>query len=297
MIVVDESISPEKLSRVLTYMKYDKNRGSEIIQIKDIYPGIPDQEIVRHILKKSSIFITSDRVIHNKILLDKKRSIYIGNDGKISEKKLKDIKIPIKSINSKKAELQDSYEINKPDIHELLLPTSVQQLKKLRTKRRRIRNYFEGLNNIEKIAVSLSKISIHDQVLIGIKIRTISNNGIKSLDASEIYIIDNNKKDEKIYPCYILIALIRLLMNTKNTNIYYDSDKIKGDFSTEIKTEFSGLLLNLESYFDKINFYPVNKGKSIELLRNKLTKLKNNDAGNEITTGDIEIIKQKITDW
>lgn len=297
MIIVDESISPEELSIVLTYLKFDESRGLEIVQIRDTYPGIPDQEIIRHLLNKSSIFITSDRVIHNKILLDKKRSIYIGKTGNISEKKLKGIRIPKKNVNSRMTELQDSYEIIKPDIHELLLPTSAQQLKKLRTKRRRIRNYFEGLNNIEKIDVSLSKISIHDQVLIGIKIRVISNNGIKSLDASEVYILDNKREDERIYPCYILIALIRLLLNTKNTTIYYDSDKIKGDFKTEIKTEFLGLLLNLESHFDKINFHPVNKGKNIELLRNKLIRLKSNDVGNEITTGDIEMIRQQITDW
>ncbi|MCD4747026.1 MAG: hypothetical protein K8R58_12080 [Bacteroidales bacterium] len=294
MIIVDESISPEKLTKVLTYLKFDEHKLPEIIHIKNIYPGIPDEEIRKHILKTNSIFITSDRVIHNKILLDSKRSIYIDNDGKITKKKLKGINIPKKNINHGKTELQDSYETKKIDIRGMLIPSSVQQLKKLRTKRRRIRNYFEGLINIENIDVSLSKKDIQDKMLIGLKIRIISNNGIKSLDASEIYILENKINDEKIYPCYILIALIRLILNTKKTTIFYDSTEINGDFETNLKTEFSELLLSLKSNFDQINFHPVNKGKNIELLRNKLIQLTKKDAGNEIITGDIMMIKQRL---
>lgn len=294
MIIVDESISRKRLTKVLTYLKFDKHKLPEIIHIKDSYPGIPDEEILKHILNKNSTFITSDRVMHNKILFDNKRSIYIDNVGKITEKKLKGIKIPKKNINNRKTELQDSYENKKTDIHEILLPSSIQQLKKLRTKRRRIRNYFEGLNNIENVDITLSKKDIQDQILIGFKIRTISNNGIKSLDASEIYILENNNNDEKIYLCYILIAPIKLILNTKKTTIFYDSDEIKGNFDCNIKTEFSELLLNLISYFDQLNFHPVTKGKNIELLRNKLAQLAKKDVGNEIITGDIMMIKQRI---
>lgn len=110
-------------------------------------------------------------------------------------------------------ELQNSYEINKTYIHEELLPETEIQLKKLRTKRRRIRNYFEGIDNISNIDVSLSKRDSKDKLLIGIKIRAISNNGIKSLDASEIYIIENKNQDNNIYLCYALIALLRLMFN------------------------------------------------------------------------------------
>jgi hypothetical protein len=188
----------------------------------------------------------------------------------------------------------DTYEIEKTDIHEKILPESEIQLKKLKTKRRRIRNYFEGIDNIGNIDISLSKKDIKDKILIGIKIRAISNNGIKSIDASEIYIKENRSHDENIYICHVFIALLRLLLNTKNIAIYYDSNEIKGDFESKTNTEFLELHQILKSYFNRVTISMVNKGKNIELLRNKLYQLSKNDVGNEILVGDIEIIKHKI---
>ena len=151
------------------------------------------------------------------------------------------------------------------------LPEIKIQLKKLKTKRRKIRNYFEGIDNIDRIDISVSKKDNKDKILIGIKIRAISNNGIKSLDASEIYIIENKNPNEIIYLCYVLIALLRLLLNTKNVTIYYDSSEIRGDFESNLNTEFSELFQILKSYFDRMVIKSVNKGKNIALVRSKLS--------------------------
>jgi hypothetical protein len=293
-IIVDESVSQRQLLIVLDYLRFDNSSSPEIVQIKETYPGIPDDEIIKHLLNNNSIFITADRVIHNKILLNHMRSIYIDKDFVISEVILKGIIIPVKNINNKVSELQDSYVIAKTDIHESLLPDSELQLKKLKTKRRRIRNYFEGIVNIGNIDISVSKKDNKDKILIGIKIRAISNNGIKSLDASEIYIIEDKNQDQKIFICYVLIALLRLLLNTKTITVYYDSSEINGDFESKLNTEFFELFQTLKSYFDRLTIKPVNKGKNIEMVRSKLYQLCKNDAGNEIVTGDIEIIKHRI---
>ena len=153
MIIIDESISHKQFIKVLDYLNLDDSSRMEILHIKETYPGIPDEEILKHLIKENSIFITADRVFHNKILLNKKKSIYIDENGKISETILKGIVIPAKNINCKSSELLDGYVIEKSDLHEKLLPEAEIQLKKLRTKRRRIRNYFEGINNIEVKAI------------------------------------------------------------------------------------------------------------------------------------------------
>ncbi len=289
-IIIDESVSQRQFIKVIDYLGFDDNSLPEIIDIKKSYPGIPDNEILRHLIDNNSIFITTDRVAHNKFLLKHKKSIYIDKDFVINETILKGIKLPEKNIGRKESELKINYEIEKTNIHEKLLPKTKHQLKKLRTKRRRIRNYFEGLDNIDNVDISLSKKDKEDKMLIGIKIRAISNNGIKSLDASEVYIVENKNQDERIFICYVLITLIQLLLNTKAITIYYDLSEIKGNFESKLHTEFSELYRTLKSYFDQLNIKSVNKGKNIEMVRRKLCQLNEYDAGNEILTGDISDI-------
>ena len=295
-IIIDESVSGKQFKIVLDYLNIDDVSLLEIIDIKETYPGIPDNEILKHLLNDNSIFVTADRVAHNKTLLNKKKSIYINKDFIISATRLKGIKLPEKKIRNKKSELQDNYLIEKTDIHEIILPESQQQLKKLKTKRRRISNYFEGLSNIDNIDISVTKKESRNKVLIGIKIRAISNNGIKSLDASEIYIIEDRHQDQKIIICYVFIALLRLKLNSKATTIYYDLSEINGDFDSNMGSEFSELYITLKSYFDRLTIKPVSKGKYIEMVRNKLRQLINKDPGNEIVAGDIEKINKKIAE-
>ncbi|MDB4334916.1 hypothetical protein OAA06_01010 [bacterium] len=293
-IVLDESVSQRQFLKVIDYLGYDNSSLPEIVDIKETYPGIPDNEILKHLLNDHSIFITADRVVHNKTLLQRKKSVYIDRDFVITETVLKGIVLPVKKTNGKLTELKSNYEIEKADIHEKLLPENEKQLKKLRTKRRRIRNHFDGLDNISNIDISVSKKENKNKILIGIKIRVVSNNGIKSLDASEVYIVEDKSQDAKILICYVLITLLRLLLNSKTITIYYDQNEIRGDFDSKSDTEFSELYIILMSYFDQLTINPVRKGRNIEMVRRKLCQLNKNDPGNEIVTGDIAIIKQRI---
>jgi hypothetical protein len=106
-IIIDESISQRQLVIALDYLRFDNSSSNEIIHIRDTYPGIPDDEILKHLLTDNSIFITADRVIHNKVLLNHKRSIYIDNDSVLSEALLEGIVIPVKNISNKISELQN----------------------------------------------------------------------------------------------------------------------------------------------------------------------------------------------
>jgi hypothetical protein len=105
MIIVDESISSMQFEKVLDYLKLNNSKLTKILHVKETYPGIPDEEILNHLIKINSIFITADRVIHNKILLQHKRSIYINKNWCISEKLIKGITISAKDKNNKSSEL------------------------------------------------------------------------------------------------------------------------------------------------------------------------------------------------
>ncbi len=294
MIVIDESVSYAEMKKAFAFLKVDENNTLGTILIAEQYPGIPDEEIIKHLLNNHTDFVTTDRVLHNKIVLAHKKSLYISPEGMITREIISGIRIPKRGIVPRKTELQDSYEIEKTAIHEALLPGSAKQLKKLRTKRRRIRNHFEGLMNIEKIDVTLSIRPVQANVIIGIKIRAISNVGIKGLDASEIYLMEHKNKGEKMYLCYALISLIQLLLNSKPATIYYDSDYIREDIDTNDKSKYSNLMIRLMSNFEQLIFQPVRKGRNMEMLRKKLVQLTRNDVGNEVNQGDIMMIKQKI---
>lgn len=164
-IILDESVSQRQFSKVIDFLGFDDSSLSEIVDIKEIYPDIPDNEILKHLLNDNLIFITADRVVHNKILLERKKSVYIDKEFVITDTVLKGIILPVKNMNSKVSELQSNYVIEKTDIHERLLPESVQ---KLRTKRRRIRNYFEGLHDVGNIDISVSKKDNKNKILMGI---------------------------------------------------------------------------------------------------------------------------------
>ena len=226
--------------------------------------------------------------------MHQKKSIYIDENEKITEKKLKDIHIPKRNPNLKKSELLSDYETEKSDIHEKILPDLPRQLKKLRTKRRRIRNHFDGINNIGSIDVSLSAKHHKKQLLIGFKIKIISNTGVKALEGSEAYILEKQHNDENIHVCYVLIFLLQLLLHSKEVSIYYDSKEMSGNFEENNNSQYLILLTKLKSYFPGIHYHPVNKGYNIENIRKKISIVAQNDKGNQIIPGELEKIKDRI---
>ena len=141
---------------------------------------------------------------------------------------------------------------------------------------------------------------MRSKVLIGIKLQVSSNTGLKAITGSESYILENtvdNKYVAIISICYALIMIIRLMLHSIKTVIYFDASKI--DFDRKKKKEadsspYNPLFLALEKCFSTLEYSGVSKGKHIETLRRKLNDLSQHDT-NEITSGDLSDILQRIS--
>lgn len=293
-ILVDESVSSKKLHITLKCIGNNKFITENIVNISKEYPGIPDIEIIKHLMDKATIFITTDRVLHNRMLKYKFLSYYINNKNQVSEKYLNEIKLKNKKILN--TNLSDSYKLNIPKFHNALQPSSAKLQKKYRTKRRRIRNYFDGILNISEVNVTLSKIDIAAETIIGFRIKISSKSGISALDASEVYIKDKFVEDNIALFCFVLIELILLILSQIKLNIYYDSSFINNTVNMIENSNYSELFNKLKTDFSEISLTPVNKGFKIEHLRMKLKDLSINDIGNEVNDRSIKNYNKIIAD-
>jgi hypothetical protein len=141
---------------------------------------------------------------------------------------------------------------------------------------------------------------MNSRQLIGIKLQVSSNTGIKAITGSESYILENldNKYEETLAIIHALIMVVRLMLHSIKTVIYFDSSKIKFDRENNIEEEFSPysqLFLALEKCFSNLTFSGVSKGTHIEMLRKKINDLSIHNT-NEITQGDISEIIQRMSE-
>src|SRR5262245_35789753 len=189
-LIIDESVSNRNLEVFDALAKKTGISVDSRVFLKESHPGIPDSQVIQHLLNSETIFVTTDRPFHNKVILAGLRSYYVES-GKITSKALRGIKVDSsKFVSRKDTVLRSSYHQPKTEIRGLILPTGDQKLKRLSTKRRRIRSHFGGLDNLAEIAVTVSYSPLRTGILIGIKIRVSSNVGIKALDASENYVFE-----------------------------------------------------------------------------------------------------------
>ena len=168
------------------------------------------------------------------------------------------------------------------------------------TRRRRIRNYFDGQDHLERISAAVSWKSMGTEILVGLQVRVSSNVGIKALDASENYIAESVKPEYRniVALCYALIQVIRLMLHSVETTVYYDAavihDPIK-QTSKDINETFQLFFNELAGSFKHLEFVPVSKGKHIEKLRAKLDQLiREKKKTNEIVPGNIWEILDKF---
>lgn len=296
-IVVDEGVSPSMFKRFESYAKKKGIWSEDCLFMARAHPGMPDGQILHHHLNKTTVFVTKDRPFHNKVLSKGIRSVYVGEDS-ITAKKLAGIKPgPDMPINKKDLEIKESYHNDKTDIRPRLMPESPSHLKKLSTKRRRIRNHFGGQANLDQIAVTLSlETAAKAKTIIGIHIKVSSNVGIKAIRASESYIEEMADSEDLAIAalCHALIAVIRLMLNSVKTVIFFDAAKISmpGSQSTE-KPLYTAFLKSLAECFENIEFVPTPKGKFVEELRSKLKALRNSNT-NEIVPSNLPLIMEKL---
>lgn len=297
-LIIDESISNKQLRR---FEEYAENKGihfSNYLKIAEMHSGMPDMLIIHHLLSKQTILVTNDRPFHNKVLAKGLKSFYVS-DELVSGKLLVGIRVkPDIPLTKNTQEIKANYHQPQTPIRSLLLPVSDKELKRLSTKRRRIRNHFGGLDNLGQIAVTVSLRETTAGMLVGVKIRVSSNVGIKALDASESYVIEkSNRKYAGIAALdYALIFPILLMLNRVKTLIFFDTNMISlpeiQDANVKHENELYQLFFQLYESFEQIEFVPTHKGNLIDRLRVKLSNLSKGNS-NEIKPGNLAEIIQK----
>lgn len=297
-IIIDEAIPNNQLDNISNLLEREGINYSSFYLIAKENQGIPDYQIIHLLLNKSTIFFTADRPLHNTVLSKGYKSYYFNGDN-FSPKTLKGIQtIKLPAQIKKDLQLRDYNNEPKTEIRHLLLPLSEKSLKKLRTKRRRIKSYFGGAENIEQIAITVSYKPSKSSMLIGIKFRISSNCGVKALDASESYISEKIKSENReiVALNYSLILAIQLMLNHIKTSIFFDTQRFEDPqkyLYKENQDQYQFMFKKLAENFKQIEFMPSAKGLFIERLRRKLEDLSISN-NNEIVHGKIFEIENKI---
>lgn len=299
-VIVDEGVSDNYLIR---FKRFAAEKGLEIIDyqfIRQLYPGMPDGQILHHLLNATTIFVTSDRPLHNTVLAKGLKSYYLDEET-ITGKPLQGIQLKADVAMTKKSQsLQASYLPPRTEIRSLLLADSPQRLKKLRTRRRRIRNYFDGLEHLDQVAVTVSWQQFGSRILMGVRIQVSSKTGMKALAASESYTAETLPS---VYYSigslsYALMLVIQLMLNTVKTIVYYDSARIDQSAlpgATVEGLQYREFFERLSESVEFLEFVPVSKGWHIEALRRKLVQLVNCPKTNEILEDNLQEILHKFT--
>lgn len=298
-LIIDECVSNNQLNRFEVYAKKNRINFNNRLKVADTHSGIPDTQIIHHLLSKCTVLVTNDRPFHNKVLSKGLKSFYV-DDERVFEKLLPGIKVKPDIAQTKHTDkIKSNYHPPVTSVRSFLLPSLDKELKRLTTKRRRIRNHFGGLENLEQIALTVSLREVNTNILIGIKIRVSSNVGVKALDASESYMIEKGLKkyDGIIAINYALIAVILLMLNGVKTIVYFDSDVIDSpkinDAQVTDDNDFYALFFQLYKSFEQIEFVPTYKGNLIDRLRIKLANLSKGKS-NEVKVGNLVQIIEKI---
>jgi hypothetical protein len=297
-IIVDEAVSEEAFNRFINTFKSNGYDKLNVLFIANEHRGMPDNQILHHLIDEKTIFLTTDIVFHNKILSLNLKSYYV-NKKKFIARKLKGIKIKKNfSLNKNDLNIKNDYFPPKTSIRSFLMPSSEKLLKRLRTKRRRIRSHFGGQSHLDQVAVTVSWHSCNSSTILGVRYRISSNIGIKALDASESYIREKILAENRdiVALNYALIISLQLMLHTIKTQIYFDSPKIRNPLlflKQKHMNQFENLFTKLYSAFPSLEFIPSEKGFHIERLRKKLNSLSQNKS-NEIVSGNINDIINKI---
>ncbi|HEY7772705.1 MAG TPA: hypothetical protein VIC26_05970 [Marinagarivorans sp.] len=292
-LIIDECVSGQQLTRFKCYAEEQGICFNKELMVSAQYSGMPDAQIIHHLLNKQTLLLTNDRPFHNKVLSKSLRSYFVDDDS-ITYNALAGIKVKADTPLTKKTkELKSNYRHVNPQIRYALLPSSNKDLKRLSKKCRRIRNHFDGLDNLERVAVTVSRRTFNGAQLIGVKIRVSSTVGLEALDASESYILEacEPKQAGLIALNYSLITVILLMLNGVKTEIFFDADAITlpdiSDQSEVAKNDYLALYSKLSDTFTQLAFTSVHKGARIEKLRLRLFDLIRSDS-NEIKLGNIK---------
>lgn len=264
-IVVDESISPRDWQRFEAFARKKGLPTEESLWVRHSHSGMPDSEILHHLLDESTVLVTTDRPFHNEVLGRGLRSFYVGGHD-VTGKRLR-------GIHDKRQDaykpgggaVRDWYHPPSTEIRRFLLPDSASRLKRLTTKRRRIRNHFGGQDHLDQVAVTVSWRTLGQETLIGVRLRVSSKVGIKAIDASESYVAEAVAPQHRGLAalCHGLVTVIQLMLHTVKTVVYYDAVRIDVPGPPEAPGDpYRELFGILAGSFPDLDFVAAPKGPS-----------------------------------
>lgn len=107
----------------------------------------------------------------------------------------------------------------------LVLPSSQQRLKKLTTRRRRLKRYAGGIEGIRDICVTLTYCLTPDGYVIAWKTK-INPHHRKGMSLGEGYIFETEFRNEMslVGVCHVLIHLLRLMLQDIQLKLYCDGE-------------------------------------------------------------------------
>ena len=214
-IVIDECLGPDDplLAQVAARLG---DRPVELVPLASRHPGIPDIEILDKLLDARTALLTRDRVLHNRAVARGWRSFAPAEDGDLTQHRLPgvagtDARPPVSGS------LSDSY-LPAPDSSAQVIAgclaafLSEHQLKRFRTRRRRIRAHFGSLDNIAATALTVGQVCTPEGIVGGYQLKVDARHGIKSLTpASESYFLDRSADGGPLQSVLWSLALLFLL--------------------------------------------------------------------------------------
>jgi hypothetical protein len=198
-----------------------------IVHVAARHPGIPDIELLNKLLDERTALLTRDRVLHNLAMGRGLRSFIPGPTGSLSDRKVPGLPRKTRLQPVASGGLRASY-LPAPDAEAQAIAgclagfLSEQQLKKFRTKRRRIRAHFGSLDNIAATAVTVGQIRTACGFVGGCQLKVDARHGVTSLSpASESYFLDCSPHQQPLH-CIIwaLAQLFVLQLQSRPTTLF-----------------------------------------------------------------------------
>jgi len=178
------------------------------------------------------------------------------------------------------------------------LPTSPRGLKKLRTRRRRIRNDSGGIENIRKVAVTVS--FDKESNVLGLKLDVVRHVQQK-LAATEHYYRDplGDKLPQLIAHAYVLVEVLRLKLTEAPTIGYLDGDLFGAEgFAKECERGPAELFEWYEKLRDAcgdVRFEYPTSGTNLEFMQRKVDAVKRDDVGGQVVGSDLAEFERRIS--
>ncbi|MCZ6672324.1 MAG: RQC-minor-1 family DNA-binding protein [Verrucomicrobia bacterium] len=277
---IDESLPFDTGSLFGEYAKAKSILSGEWKFISREHPGMMDVDIYGSLLvNKSACLVTSDRAFHNALCNERVCSFFLDTDSaKITSAPLPGVKPRgiLARLPSRNHETQVTSRptVSNPFYSRILEAQSESAQKKLRSKRRRIHNYFGGTGYIERCRLTVAALPSEKYPLVGIRLRVLSSAGINALDATESYCWESSSD---LLGAYIQAAclMIQLRLERIPTDIYYDSLALVEPNGLAGSPAFA-FWTQLINTFAEIKWHPVGerfRNPRMEALRRKLNTL------------------------